>query len=159
MGSSPLAGGPDVDAAVKAAREAFDHGPWGTSAPVARAAILRRLGDLITESSAELAHIQVRENGKLIREVGGQARALAANTATSSRASPRCRSVTRWRAASEHAGFTVREPIGVVAAITPWNSPLDLLIMAKLAPALAAGCTVVVKPSEVTPAPRWSWRG
>ena len=72
----PLAGGPDVDAAVKAAREAFDHGPWGTSAPVARAAVLRRLGDLITESAADLADIQVRENGKLIREVADQAKAL-----------------------------------------------------------------------------------
>ena len=146
----PLAGGPDVDAAVRAAREAFDHGPWGTSAPVARAAVLRRLGDLITESSADLANIQVRENGKLIREVADQAKALAnhcyffAGVAESPIGETLAVSVPNMQA------FTLREPIGVVAIITPWNSPL-MLLMAKLAPALAAGCTVVIKPSEVTP--------
>lgn len=146
----PLATADDVNAAVAAARRAFEEGPWSTSSPLMRAGLLRRLGDLITESAAELADVQVRENGKLIREVGDQAKALAnhcyffAGVAESPIGETLATSVPNMQA------FTVREPIGVVAAITPWNSPLTLL-MAKLAPALAAGCTMVIKPSEVTP--------
>ncbi|MGY1495799.1 aldehyde dehydrogenase [Streptomyces sp. QTS52] len=140
----------DVGAAVAAARQAFEHGPWSAASPLMRAGLLRRLGDLITQSSAELAAVQVRENGKLIREVADQAKALAnhcyffAGVAESPIGETLATSVPNMQA------FTVREPIGVVALITPWNSPL-MLLMAKLAPALAAGCTVVVKPSEITP--------
>lgn len=140
----------DIEAAVAAARGAFDSGPWSRALPAERAALLRRLGDLITEHAEELADVQVRENGKLIREVAGQAKAMAgqcyffAGVAESPLGETLAVSVPNMQA------FTAREPVGVVAAITPWNSPLSLLMM-KLCPALAAGCTLVVKPSEVTP--------
>ncbi|NKY48858.1 aldehyde dehydrogenase [Nocardia vermiculata] len=146
----PAATSDDVNEAVGAARRAFETGPWSRSTPVERATLLRRLGDLIKADAEELARIQVLENGKLIREVGGQTNALAnhcyffAGVAESPLGETLACSVPNMQA------FTVREPIGVVAAITPWNSPLALLLW-KLCPALAAGNTVVVKPSEVTP--------
>jgi aldehyde dehydrogenase (NAD+) len=146
----PSATEQDVDDAVRAARRAFEEGPWATSTPLQRATLLRKFGDLIKENADELARIQVLENGKLIREVGGQTLALAnhcyffAGVAESPRGETLASSVPNMQV------FTVREPIGVVAAITPWNSPLALLLW-KLCPALAAGNTVVVKPSEITP--------
>jgi aldehyde dehydrogenase (NAD+) len=148
--TAPSATEQDVDDAVRAARRAFAEGPWSTSTPLQRATLLRRFGDLIRENADELARIQVLENGKLIREVGGQTLALAnhcyffAGVAESPLGETLASSVPNMQV------FTVREPIGVVAAITPWNSPLALLLW-KLCPALAAGNTVVVKPSEVTP--------
>ena len=146
----PSATEADVDDAVRAARRAFETGPWSSSTPLQRATLLRRFGDLIKENAEELARIQVLENGKLIREVAGQTLALAnhcyffAGVAESPSGETLASSVPNMQV------FTVREPIGVVAAITPWNSPLALLLW-KLCPALAAGNTVVVKPSEVTP--------
>ncbi len=146
----PAATPEDVDDAVTAARRAFDVGPWSKSTPFERATLLRRLGDLIKANVDELARIQVLENGKLIREVSGQTTALAnhcyffAGVAEGPLGETLACSVPNMQA------FTIREPIGVVAAITPWNSPLALLLW-KLCPALAAGNTVVIKPSEVTP--------
>ncbi|WP_037812294.1 aldehyde dehydrogenase [Amycolatopsis sp. La24] len=146
----PAATVQDVDDAVTAARRAFDEGPWAQSTPLRRAALLRKFGDLIKENADELARIQVLENGKLIREVAGQTAALAnhcyffAGVAEAPVGETLASSVPNMQV------FTVREPIGVVAAITPWNSPLALLLW-KLCPALAAGNTVVVKPSEITP--------
>jgi aldehyde dehydrogenase (NAD+) len=146
----PVATVDDVDASVAAARRAFEDGPWADSTPAMRAGLLRRLADVIMEHAAELADVQVRENGKLIREVADQATALAkhcyyfAGVAESPTGETLASSIPGLQA------YTVSEPIGVVAAITPWNSPL-MLLMFKLAPALAAGCTLVVKPSEVTP--------
>ncbi|MFF3575169.1 aldehyde dehydrogenase [Nocardia jiangxiensis] len=146
----PTATNSDVDDAVTAARRAFEEGPWATSTPLQRATLLRRFGDLIKDNADELARIQVLENGKLIREVAGQTIALAnhcyffAGVAESPLGETLASSVPNMQV------FTVREPIGVVAAITPWNSPLALLLW-KLCPALAAGNTVVIKPSEVTP--------
>ncbi|MEC3919155.1 aldehyde dehydrogenase [Nocardia sp. CDC160] len=148
--TAPTATESDIDDAVTAARHAFQAGPWAASTPVQRATLLRKFGDLITEHADELARVQVLENGKLIREVASQSRALAnhcyffAGVAESPQGETLAISVPNMQA------FTVREPIGVVAAITPWNSPLALL-MWKLCPALAAGNTVVIKPSEVTP--------
>ncbi|WP_020664696.1 aldehyde dehydrogenase [Amycolatopsis benzoatilytica] len=146
----PSATPQDIDDAVTAARRAFDDGPWSGSTPLQRATLLRRFGDLIKENADELARIQVLENGKLIREVAGQTIALAnhcyffAGVAESPLGETLASSVPGMQV------FTVREPIGVVAAITPWNSPLALLLW-KLCPALAAGNTVVIKPSEITP--------
>ncbi|WAL67815.1 aldehyde dehydrogenase [Amycolatopsis cynarae] len=140
----------DIDDAVTAARRAFEDGPWARTTPLERATLLRRFGDLIKDNADELARIQVRENGKLIREVASQATALAnhcyffAGVAESPLGETLASSVPNMQV------FTVREPIGVVAAITPWNSPLALLLW-KLCPALAAGNTVVIKPSEITP--------
>lgn len=148
--SVPVATDHDVDEAVQAARYAFQEGPWGNSTPVQRARVLRTFGDLIGENAEELARVQVLENGRLIRDVGGRAQSLAnyayffAGVAESPSGETLASSVPHTHV------FTVREPLGVVAAITPWNSPLTLLLW-KLCPALAAGNTIVVKPSEITP--------
>jgi aldehyde dehydrogenase (NAD+) len=146
-----LATDQDVDAAVAAARRAFEEERWSQSTPVQRAGLLRKLGDLIAANADHLAHIQVRENGKLIREVAGQAKALAGTCYFYAGVAEFPTGETLANSAPNVQAFTVREPVGVVAAITPWNSPLTQLL-AKLGPALAAGCTLVAKPSEVTPA-------
>jgi acyl-CoA reductase-like NAD-dependent aldehyde dehydrogenase len=146
----PAATAEDVDDAVTAARRAFDEGPWAGSTPLQRASLLRRFGDLIKEHADELARIQVLENGKLIREVSGQAHALANHCYFFAGVAESPLGETLATSVPDMQVFTVREPIGVVAAITPWNSPLALLLW-KLCPALAAGNTVVIKPSEVTP--------
>jgi len=147
----PLATDQDVDAAVAAARRAFEEEPWSQSTPVQRAGLLRELGDLIAANADQLARIQVQENGKLIREVAGQAKALASTCYFYAGVAEFPTGETLANSAPNVQAFTVREPVGVVAAITPWNSPLTQLL-AKLGPALAAGCTLVAKPSEVTPA-------
>ena len=147
----PLATDQDVDAAVAAARRAFEEEPWSQSTPVQRAGLLRELGDLIAANADQLARIQVQENGKLIREVAGQAKALASTCYFYAGVAEFPTGETLANSAPNVQAFTVREPVGVVAAITPWNSPL-IQLLAKLGPALAAGCTLVAKPSEVTPA-------
>ncbi|MGP3637357.1 aldehyde dehydrogenase [Streptomyces sp. 24-1644] len=148
-GRVPAATGQDVDRAVRAARRAFDEDGWSRTPAALRAGLLRKLADLIEEHAEELAVLQVHENGKLLSEMLPAVKGLAAHA--------------RYAAglAENHHGstlpvypgftaYTVREPVGVIAAITPWNSPLTLLSW-KLLPALAAGCTLVIKPSEVTP--------
>ena len=146
----PDAAAVDVDAAVTAAREAFDNGPWRQTTGAQRAAMLRKLGDIMTREAERMARIESSDNGKLLREMLGAWRYLPewmyhfAGLATQS-----CGEVLNSDRTNFFA-YTKKEPIGVVAAITPWNSPCLLLIF-KLAPALAAGCTVVVKPSEHTP--------
>lgn len=146
----PFASDNDVDRAVAAAKEAFERGPWSRSTPASRAALLRRLADLLKDNAATLASVQVRENGKLIREVADQAKAVAGHCYFFAGVAEFPLGDTLATSNPNFQAFTVREPIGVVAAITPWNSPLALLI-SKLAPALAAGCTLVVKPSELSP--------
>ena len=148
--SVPAASAEDVDAAVRAARHAFEEGEWARATPAYRARLLRRLGDLLEGSADELAHVQVLENGKLIREVMGQSKGLAGHCYYFAGAAEHLHGDTVSISVPDMFNYTVREPIGVVAAVTPWNSPLSLLFW-KLCPALAAGNTVVVKPSEVTP--------
>ncbi len=146
----PDASEEDVKAAIGAAREAFDHGPWRDTTPQQRAAMMRKLGDLIKRDAERMARIESTDNGKLLREMLGQWNYLPewmyhfAGLATQAQGEilPSDR--------PNYIAFTRKEPIGVVAAITPWNSPC-LLMMFKLAPALAAGCTFVVKPSEHSP--------
>ncbi|MGW4033183.1 aldehyde dehydrogenase [Streptomyces sp. NPDC004838] len=146
----PRASADDVDAAVRAARAAFDTGAWPRSSPAERARLLRRLGDLILEREGELARVQVWENGKLLREALGQTRALAGFCHYYAGIAETLHGHTLPTSFPDTLTYTLREPIGVVAAITPWNSPLALLCQ-KLCPALAAGNTFVVKPSEFTP--------
>ena len=146
----PVATESDVDLAVRAARRAFQDGPWSTFAPARRARALRALGALIEDNADPLSDLQVRENGKLIREVEGQTKALAGHCYYYGGLAETLHGYTLPVSVPNMVNYTLREPIGVVAAITPWNSPLALL-MWKLAPALAAGNTVVVKPSDVTP--------
>jgi acyl-CoA reductase-like NAD-dependent aldehyde dehydrogenase len=147
----PEADESDVDAAVRAARTAFDEGPWGRMTGTERARLMRRLADLIAESADQLAVVESTDNGKLLREMGGQLKSLPEWYYYFAGAADKIEGETIPSDKPNFFVYTRREPIGVVAAITPWNSPL-LLLTFKLAPALAAGCTFVVKPSEQTSA-------
>ena len=143
-------GGPeDIDAAVAAARAALD-GEWGALTGFARAALLRRLGDLVTENADRLARLEVNDSGKLYREMFGQLNALGGWYHYYAGLADKIEGRQIPSPNPNYLVYTRREPVGVVGAITPWNSPL-LLMTWKLAPALAAGCTVVVKPSEHSP--------
>lgn len=143
-------GGPaDVDAAVSAAHTAFTSGDWPRLKPTQRGALLRRLGDLIARDAEKLAALEVRDNGKLIAEMGAQLRYLPQWYYYYGGLADKIEGSVIPIDKADVFNFTRHEPVGVVAAITPWNSPL-LLTSWKLAPALAAGCTIVVKPSEHT---------
>jgi aldehyde dehydrogenase (NAD+) len=139
----------DVADAVDAARSAFD-GEWGQLPGRERGRLLRRLAEEITAAADDLALAETRDNGKLLREMGGQVRSLPAWYDYYAGLADKIdgRVVDTGRA--DFFGYVSREPVGVVAAILPWNSPL-LLLTFKLAPALAAGCTMVAKPSEQAP--------
>ena len=147
----PRAGRDDVDAAVSAARRAFDDGPWRRTTAAQRGAAMRRLGEVIAQRAREVAVVESVDNGKLIREMEGQLRGLPAYFEYFAGAADKLHGDTIPSDKSNFFVFTVREPVGVVGAITPWNSPI-LLMAWKLAPALAAGCTFVVKPAEQAPA-------
>ncbi|MFI5611100.1 aldehyde dehydrogenase [Amycolatopsis sp. NPDC051903] len=143
-------GGPeDVDAAVQAARAALE-GEWGSATGFTRAALMRRLGDLIAANAERLARLEVNDSGKLLREMLGQLTALGGWYHYFAGLADKIEGRQIPSPNPNYLVYTRREPVGVVAAITPWNSPL-LLMTWKLAPALAAGCTVVVKPSEHAP--------
>jgi aldehyde dehydrogenase (NAD+) len=138
----------DVDRAVRSAQDAFPS--WRDTSAAQRQSILTRWSELIAEHTPAIARLQVHENGKTITEnrmaLGGAAR-MAVTAAHLG--------MTLQGAAAQPLGpnfdaWTRHEPLGVVAAITPWNNPLSLLAN-KLFPALAAGNSVVIKPSEVTP--------
>jgi aldehyde dehydrogenase (NAD+) len=141
----------DVDRAVQAARRAFERGPWGTTMTASeRGALMRKLADLVVENLDELARIETADNGKTIRETRGvDLPFLHQWFYYYAGAADKIQGETIPLAPSV-LNYTIREPIGVVGAITPWNAPLLVLAM-KLAPALAAGCTVVLKPAEQTP--------
>src|SRR2546430_11216811 len=147
----PEAAEADVDAAVRAARSAFDEGPWGRMTGTERARLMRRLATLLDENAERLAIVESTDNGKLIREMGGQLKSLSEWYYYFAGAADKLEGETVSSDKPNFFVYTRREPIGVVGAITPWNSPL-LLLSFKLAPALAAGCTFVLKPSEHTPA-------
>jgi aldehyde dehydrogenase (NAD+) len=149
-GRVPLAGPGDIDRAVRAAQRAFDEGDWRWTPAATRAKLLRRLARLIEENGDALTHRQIRENGKLISEMRPGVDAVAADCYFFAGLAETLSGSTPPPPSSNFMVYTLREPIGVVAAITPWNTPLGLLGW-KLFPALAAGNTVVVKPSEVTP--------
>jgi aldehyde dehydrogenase (NAD+) len=140
----------DVDAAVAAARAAL-KGPWGRATAPERAGLLRRLAAVLERDAEQLAELESRDNGKLLRETLGQARALPAWLHYFAGVAETMRDDVVPTGKANFLVYTRREPVGVVGAIVPWNSPL-LLLMFKLAPALAAGCTLVVKPSDHTPA-------
>ncbi|MFJ4364165.1 aldehyde dehydrogenase [Streptomyces chartreusis] len=143
-------GAAEVDAAVAAARRAFDTGPWPRLAPVERGRVLLRIADLLQERRAELALTVSLEMGKPITDAHDIELRAAVNT-------------FRWygqladkltdespHTAPDALALVTREPAGVVGAVVPWNFPLTLAGW-KVAPALAAGCTVVLKPSENSP--------
>lgn len=146
VGQVPLAGPRDVDAAVAAARTAFDDGPWPRLAPEERIAALARFAAIYATRVAELCSVITSEMGspRWFSELGQGPGALALihSALDNARTYP-------WE---ERRGASIirREPVGVVGAITPWNVP-QLVIMPKLVPALLAGCTVVIKPSPEAP--------
>ncbi|TVQ50053.1 MAG: aldehyde dehydrogenase [Gammaproteobacteria bacterium] len=145
----------EVDAAVAAAREAL-AGPWGRLKAFQRARMLLDFADQVERNAELLACVETLENGtpfalslnstrglmpELLRYYAGWPTKLTGETVP---AAPAGREALDWLV------YTEREPIGVVGAITPWNAPLNIILL-KLAPALAAGCTVVLKPAELTP--------
>ncbi len=141
----------DVDKAVAAATRALNSGPWPELTASARGKLMRKLGDLVAENAERLAEIEVRDNGKLMSEMHGQMKYHPEWWYYFAGLADKIEGATIPIDKPDHLAFTSHEPVGVVGAITAWNSPL-LFIAWKCAPALAAGCTVVVKPSEFTSA-------
>src|SRR6266508_931789 len=151
------AGGPeDIDRAVRAARAAFEGGPWSRMTPSQRGRIVWRIGDLILEHLEELAQIESLDNGKpvavaraadvplsadMFHYMAGWATKLEGDTISLS---------VPYTPGAEYHTYTLREPVGVVGQIIPWNFPL-LMAAWKLAPALATGNCIVLKPAEQTP--------
>ena len=145
-------GGPeDADRAVKAAKAAFRSPAWRGLTATQRGHLLRRLGDLIAENAQKLAEIEVKDNGKLIAEMGLQLKYAPQWYYYFAGLADKIEGAVLPIDKAQHFAYTLHEPLGVVVAIIPWNSPL-LLTAWKLAPALAAGNTVIIKPSEFTPA-------
>lgn len=140
----------DIDRAVKAAREAFDRGPWSRMSTAERSRLMYKLADLMEENKEELAQLETLDNGKPIRETINADVPLAIE---------HMRYYAGWSTKivgqtipvnGPYFNYTRHEPVGVVGQIIPWNFPL-LMAMWKLGAALATGCTVVLKPAEQTP--------
>jgi len=144
----------DINRAVSAARAAFETGPWSRMAPAERGKLMWKLGDLIDEHLEEFAQLESLDNGKPLkvarvadvplsanhfRYYAGWATKIEGNTIPITTAGP-----------LKYLAYTLREPVGVVGQIIPWNFPL-LMAAWKLGPALATGCTLVLKPAEQTP--------
>jgi phenylacetaldehyde dehydrogenase len=149
-------GAEDIDRAVRAARAAFDDGPWGRMTPSERGRIVWRIGDLILEHAEELAQLESLDNGKplavaraadiplaadLFHYMAGWSTKLEGNTIGLS---------VPYTPGVDYHAYTLREPVGVVGQIIPWNFPL-LMAAWKLGPALATGNCVILKPAEQTP--------
>jgi len=146
----------DVDAAVKAARKAFESGPWSRMSATQRGKLIWKLGDLLEQNIEQFAMLETLDNGKplavaraadvplaadLFRYMAGWANKLEGTTIPLS---------VPYTPKAKYLAYTLREPVGVVAQIIPWNFPL-LMAAWKLGPALAAGNTVIMKPAEQTP--------
>ncbi|MEE9405199.1 MAG: aldehyde dehydrogenase family protein [Algisphaera sp.] len=146
----------DIDLAVKAARQAFDTGPWSKMTASERGRLIWKIGDLIEQNADELANLETLDNGKpfgvakaadvalaadMFRYMAGWATKIEGNTIPLN---------VPYMPGSQFQAFTLKEPVGVVGQIIPWNFPL-LMAAWKLGPALACGCTVVLKPAEQTP--------
>ena len=141
----------DTDRAVRAAHKAYTEGPWPQLSASQRGLLLHKLGDLVAREATKLAETEVRDNGKLIAEMQGQLNYLPQWYYYFGGLADKIQGAVIPLDKKGFFNFTRHEPLGVVGAITPWNSPL-LLAAWKLAPALAAGNTVVIKPSEFTSA-------
>jgi aldehyde dehydrogenase (NAD+) len=141
----------DVDTAVRSARSAFEDPRWRDLSQTKRGHLLRKLGDLVAENAEELARSESLDNGKLLREMRGQLATLPEYYYFYAGLADKINGDVIPTSDRRVLNYTTREPLGVVGAITPWNSPLTLTT-SKLAPALCAGNTVVIKPSEYTSA-------
>src|SRR5271168_1684374 len=146
----------DIGLAVKAARKAFDQGPWRKLSPSERGRLIWKLADLLESHTEEFAYLESLDNGKpltvaraadvplavdLFRYMAGWATKIEGNTIPIS---------VPYTPGAKYLAYTLREPVGVAGQIIPWNFPL-LMAAWKLGPALACGCTVVLKPAEQTP--------
>lgn len=145
-------GSDDMDRAVTAARRAFDRGPWARLTPAQRARFILRLAEAVEQAADELALIETMDNGKPLAAARDGDVAVAVETlryCAGWTTKLNGDTITMSTPGSWHA-YTLREPVGVAGLITPWNFPLFIAV-SKIAPALAAGCTVVLKPAEQTP--------
>ncbi|MGA8532679.1 MAG: aldehyde dehydrogenase family protein [Candidatus Tumulicola sp.] len=140
----------DLDAAVASARKAFDTGKWPTMAASRRAKVIYKMAQLIAERAKELAMLEVRDNGKPISTARGELGAIVDCFEFYAGAATKNYGESMPPPLPTYVATTVLEPVGVVGAIVPWNFPL-LLAAWKVAPALAAGCTMILKPSSSTP--------
>jgi acyl-CoA reductase-like NAD-dependent aldehyde dehydrogenase len=140
----------DVDAAVAAARKAFDGGKWASMPAARRAKVIYKIAQLIGERAGDLTLSEVRDNGKAISTAKGELGAIVDCFEFYAGAVTKNYGQTLPPPIPTYLASTVREPVGVVGAIVPWNFPL-LLTAWKVAPALAAGCTIVLKPAPSTP--------
>src|SRR5271168_4676003 len=146
----------DIEQAVKAARKAFDHGPWRRLTSSERGRLIWKLADLLEQHTEEFAYLESLDNGKpltiaraadvplavdLFRYMAGWTTKIEGNTIPIS---------VPYTPGAKYLAYTLREPVGVAGQIIPWNFPL-LMAAWKLGPALACGCTVVLKPAEQTP--------
>ncbi|NDB15905.1 MAG: aldehyde dehydrogenase family protein, partial [Gammaproteobacteria bacterium] len=156
LGRIPAGAEADVDQAVAAARRAFDDPSWRDLTPAARSRLLWRMAELLEANLDELAELESLDNGKPLwvgkyaeipgaieqfRYFAGEAMRIEGTTIPTS--------INYQPPGKKIFAYTAKEPIGVVGAIVPWNSPIVLTAM-KIAPALAAGCTMVLKPAEDT---------
>lgn len=141
-------GGPDdINRAVAAARAAMTTGPWAQMTATARGKILRKLADATLACIDRLTELEVRDNGKLVGDIRGGLQFKADIWTYYAGLADKIEGAVMPVNKPDMLALTFRDPVGVVAAITAWNSPLQFLAV-KCAPALAAGCAVVVKPSE-----------
>jgi aldehyde dehydrogenase (NAD+) len=147
-GTFALSGTADVDAAVRAADRAF-QGPWAAISPTRRGRLLSRWGALIAENAEFVGRLESIQNGKVLAEMRTQAIASEDWLHYFGGLADKVEGSVVPLARSSVLNYTLREPLGVVAVVLPWNSPTFMTVMAA-APALAAGNTVVIKPSEIT---------
>lgn len=142
----------DVDRAVAAARRVMDDPVWRDMTQTQRGKLLYRLADLIEENAAEIGRIETTDSGKLLAETASQSAYVGDYYRYYAGLADKIEGAVLPIDKPEMHVFTRREPIGVVAAIVPWNAQM-FLSATKLGPALAAGCSVVLKASEIAPAP------
>ncbi|KRB49104.1 carnitine dehydratase [Rhizobium sp. Root708] len=139
----------DADAAVASAHEAMFNGPWARMNPTERGHILRRIGDLLSDpqNAERLAQYESRDNGKILAEMRHQLKTIPSHWYYFAGLADKIEGTVIPVDKNEMLAMTYREPVGVVTALTAWNSPLGFVAL-KCPPLLAAGCSVVVKPSE-----------
>lgn len=149
IGTAALGSETDIDAAVQAARTALDEGPWSRTTSAERAAVMRRFAETLAARSEETSTLVSRENGMPITMSQGYNGAAPVGLLQMYAQSVESMPLEQVRPSPAGSTIVRREPVGVVGAITPWNYP-QAIAMFKIAPALAAGCTVVLKPSPET---------
>ncbi len=143
----PRCGAADVARAVEAAKTAFERGEWPAMTPTRRGAVLRRLGDLILQHAERLATVETRDGGRLIAESRGQINYMPQWYHYYAGLADKMEGSVPAIDRPDMLAFTRHEPLGVIAAFTAWNAPIMMMTW-KMAPALAAGNTIVIKPSE-----------